>query len=266
LSINTKCICLTIGIFFQYPQHFKTWSGIKFDYHGECDLVLIDSPTFANGLGLRLHIRTTRVGYYSYIERTALQIGSDVLEFQNDVETFLFNGETNNDPKLTMGGFEVRRTKRAISVRLSNDVKAKIDFYEKKHGMPYFDIDGGGTDMFAGSLGLLGDWQTGKMIGRDGLTEMEEAEVHALEWQVRDTEPMLFQSMRAPQYPTVCIPPEKILGKRLGDSHMKAEAEKVCAIQNPGDIANCVFDVMATRSLSTAEAIVDVEADVEVQY
>ena len=130
--------------------------------------------------------------------------------------------------------------------------------------MPYFDIDGGGTDIFKGSLGLLGDWETGKMIGRDRSTVIEDPEAFALEWQVRDTEPMLFQAVRAPQFPAVCLPPKKMMVKRLGDSHMYAAAEKACASQNNvGDLDNCIFDVMATRSLDAAEAIIDID-DVDV--
>merc|ERR1711865_1248557 len=43
------------GDIFNHPKF-----GV-YDYYGECDLVLIDNPSFENGLGLRLHIRTTRV-------------------------------------------------------------------------------------------------------------------------------------------------------------------------------------------------------------
>merc|ERR1711935_803940 len=73
--------------------HFKTWTGDKYDYHGECDLVLVDHPAFANDLGLKIHIRTERVKYFSFISNIAVQIGDDVLEFDNDVENFLINGE-----------------------------------------------------------------------------------------------------------------------------------------------------------------------------
>ena len=212
-----------------------------------------------NNLGLRLYIRTIRVKYFSYIERVALQIGSDVLEFANDVDNYLLNGVVPTGKKVTMAGFEVRTYRRAVSVRLNESAKAKIDFYVKDNGMPYFNVDAGGTDMLEGSVGLLGDWETGQFIARDGMTVLKEPEAHALEWQVRDTEPMLFQSIRAPQYPATCLPPQKMLGKRLGDSHMQAQAEKVCAAQN-GNFDNCVFDVMATRSISAAEEIVDYDA------
>ena len=242
-------------------QHFKTWSGIKFDYHGECDLVLIDNPSFMNNLGLRLYIRTIRIKYFSYIERVALQIGSDVLEFANDVDNYLLNGVVPTEKKVSMAGqFEVRTYRRAVSVRLNESAKAKIDFYVKDNGMPYFNVDAGGTDMFEGSVGLLGDWETGQFIARDGMTVVGGSEAHALEWQVRDTEPVLFQSIRAPQFPATCLPPKKMLGKRLGDTHMRAKAEKVCAAHKSGDIDNCIFDVMATRNMNAAEEIVDVDA------
>jgi len=253
--------------FFTYTQHFKTWEGLKFDYHGECDLVLINNPFFKNPdgevVGLRLHARTIRIGYFSYFSQTALQIGDDVLVFENDVNNFMFNGMLHtSDQKLTMAGFDVWLTKRAISVRLQKIAhnKAKIDFYERDNGMPYFDIDGGGTDMFQGSLGLLGDWEHGQMTARDGSTILNDATEFALEWQVRDTEPMLFSSVRAPQYPAQCLPPKKMLGKRLGDSHMLKAAQKACtSTKNVGDIDNCIFDVMATRNLKSAEAIIDID-------
>ena len=39
--------------------HVKTWGGRWFDYHGECDLVLLHVPSFHNGKDLNIHVRTT---------------------------------------------------------------------------------------------------------------------------------------------------------------------------------------------------------------
>jgi hypothetical protein len=213
-----------------------------------------------------VHIRTTRVQYFSYIERVALQIGDDVLEFDNDVENFLINGvkvDANHKHHKTMfGGFMVRRDPKAISVRLNKDGKAKIDFHTRKNGFPAVIVDGGNTDIFKGSLGLLGDWSTGAKLARDGETELnlEDATAFALEWQVRDTEPMLFNSARFPQFPATCTPPKKMLGNRLGKSHMEEQAEKVCAHWKE-DKEDCVFDVIATRDVMVAEEghIVNIE-------
>lgn len=243
----------------------QTWTGEKFDYHGECDLVLVNNPSFNNGQGLRVHIRTRRIKYFSYIEKIAVQIGEDVLEFDNDVENFLINGAKvepdHRHHKTLLGGFWIRRERKAISIRIHdegrkhrNGTAAKIDLHTRKIGFPAVIVDGGATDVFKGSLGLLGEWATGKRLARDGKTELngEDATSFALEWQVRDTEPMLFQEARFPQYPTVCIPPSKMVGGRLGVSHMQKEAETACAHWKK-DKEDCIFDVIATRNILVAD-------------
>jgi len=238
--------------------HFQTWNRTKFDYHGECDLVLIDNPEFSNGLGMRLHIRTKRMKFFSYIEIIALQIGSDTLEFNNNIDNFLINGEKAAEIGNYISGFKVKRYSSALSVRLDKksrgNCNAHIDFFYFKNGFPSVKPDGKGTNLFEGSLGMLGEWGTGKMIGRDGVTEITDATEFALQWQVRNTEPMLFSSARFPQFPSVCTPPNKMLGKRLGDSHMRKAAENTCAAAGE-DIEECIFDVMATRTMDSAENI-----------
>jgi hypothetical protein len=245
--------------------HFKTWTGDKYDYHGECDLVLLDHPTFNNGQGLSVHIRTTRVKYFSYIEKVAVRIGADVLEFDNDVENFYINGELVGarikHHKDMLGGFWIRRDPKALSIRLLDLGRhhhnpgevAKIDLHTRKNGFPAVIVDGGNTNIFKGSLGLLGDWSTGKRLARDGETEMNDpdATAFALEWQVRDTEPMLFKEARFPQYPTTCTPPAK-MDNRVGMASMRKEAEKACAHWKE-DVEDCIFDVIATRDVLVAE-------------
>jgi hypothetical protein len=237
--------------------HFKTWTGDKYDYHGECDLVLVDHPEFANGKGMKVHIRTSRVKYFSYISNIAVQIGDDVLEFNNDVDNFLINGKRveKQEKWVTtyLGGFHVRRDPKAISLRFDEVHKAKIDFIQRQNGFPAVVVDGGTSEIFKGSLGLLGDWETGKRLARDGKTEMNEPDAtgFALEWQVRDTEPMLFATARFPQYPTTCTPPAKTLTNRLGMSSFEKEAEKACAHWKE-DKEDCIFDVIATRDITVA--------------
>ena len=237
--------------------HFKTWTGDKYDYHGECDLVLVDHPTFWNDKGLKVHIRTERVKYFSYISNIAVKIGDDVLEFNNDINNFLINGERVEERKkyvtTYLSGFHVRRDPKAISIRFDENFKAKIDLIQRTNGFPAVVVDGGKTELFKGSLGLLGDWETGKRLARDGETEMNDpdATAFALEWQVRDTEPMLFSEARFPQYPTTCTPPGKKLSNRLGMSNFKKEAEEACAHWKE-DKEDCIFDVIASRDISVA--------------
>jgi hypothetical protein len=244
--------------------HFVTWSGKKFDYHGVCDLVLVNQPSFDDGQGLRVHIRTKSVKYFSFIETVAVQIGSDTLVFSNDLDKYTINGSLPSKiQKNFLGGFEVKQFKSAIHISLDKKIrgnsKAHIDLFHRKNGFPYVVFDGKmSPELFDGSEGLLGDWTTGRMIGRDGQTEFEtingSATDYALEWQVRDTEPMLFSSARHPQFPFSCTPPEKMLGKRLGDTHMKKTAEEVCTAWGD-DKDECIFDVMATRDVDSAHPL-----------
>ena len=41
--------------------NFSLLSGKEFDFHGGCDLVLLQNPSFSNGLGLNVHVRTRSV-------------------------------------------------------------------------------------------------------------------------------------------------------------------------------------------------------------
>lgn len=250
--------------------HFKTFSGAKFDYHGECDLVLVNNPSFENGLGLRVHIRTTRVKYFSFIEKVAVQIGSDVLEFDNDVDNFLINREkvkpNRKHHKTMLGDFFVRRDKGAISIYLhKHDTSthkrgaAKIDLHHRKNGFPAVFVDAGNTTVLAGSLGLLGDWPAGAKLARDGRREFlgingpeDDATAFALEWQVQDDEPMIFKESRYPQFPNQCSAPAEKPASRLGGSLVTKEAEEACA-HWLYDKEDCIFDVIATGDIFTAE-------------
>jgi hypothetical protein len=77
----TDIPCQTVGC--NGDPHFKTWRGQHFDYHGECDLVLLKSDKFEAGLGLDIHIRTKIRRHMSYISSAALRIGSEVLEVES---------------------------------------------------------------------------------------------------------------------------------------------------------------------------------------
>jgi hypothetical protein len=234
--------------------HFKTWSGHKFDFHGECDLVLVENAAFANGLGLKVHIRTTRKRFYSFIERTALQIGDDIIEFGNS-NTWYLNGKQMNGQG-SVAGFQVWPFPHAVSIRLDESIKAKIDFIARNNGTPYLFLDGAKSNIFEGSLGMLGDWTNGAMLGRDGQTVISDPEAFAREWQVRPSEDgVLFQDeQRAPQYPAFCTMPTEAFPTRLGNSLMKQAAEKACA--GWGDEKDeCIFDVMATRDIRAADDV-----------
>ena len=78
LAETDLCDCKDPAVF--GDPHFKTWAGEFYDFHGVCDLVLIKNPEFKNGLGMHIHLRTTRTRMWSYVSSAAIRIGEDILE------------------------------------------------------------------------------------------------------------------------------------------------------------------------------------------
>ena len=77
----------------------------------------------------------------------------------------------------------------------------------------------------------------------------------AAEWQVRDTEEMIFQTARAPQYPSQCELPDltKKVARRLGEKYVsEGAAEKACLAAGAENLAGCIHDVMAIGDLELA--------------
>jgi hypothetical protein len=103
--------------------------------------------------------------------------------------------------------------------------------------------------------GLMGSHDGGMMLGRDGATLFSDPDLFGLEWQVRPDEPKLFHSEEGVQYPELCAMPTETLStrRRLEGSINKEQAEFACAHTNAGDRQDCVYDVMATNDVETAD-------------
>ena len=86
---------------------------------------------------------------------------------------------------------------------------------------------------------------------------MEDPNLLAAEWQVRNDEPMLFTTARAPQHPQACqLPdPTQKTGRRLGEGPISEEAAKMACV-NAGSqrLDLCIHDVMAIGDLELAAA------------
>merc|ERR1711865_1069187 len=52
--------------------HITLWTGQQYDFHGACDLVLVQNPSFRDGLGLTVHLRTKFTKLWSFIESAVL--------------------------------------------------------------------------------------------------------------------------------------------------------------------------------------------------
>ncbi|CAJ1934767.1 unnamed protein product [Cylindrotheca closterium] len=248
--------------------HITTWKNEHFEYHGQCDLVMMKDPNFADGLGLDVHIRTKIVRYWSYIKSVAIRIGNDILEIEGSADTddseahYWINYEYQGELE-SVAGFPVTQTLPSVyKRRYTIDLSSK--YYGNQISIHIFNefvsvAFGGGKEAFGNTVGLLGDFDTGKTLARDGVTVMHDFTDLGDEWQVLASEPNIFHEMSEPQFPNQCIHPEDPNGdrkRRLLEADISLEqAEEACAIlKDPLFIKDCTFDVMATQDLAMVGA------------
>ncbi|CAJ1935356.1 unnamed protein product [Cylindrotheca closterium] len=180
---------------------------------------------FAQGLGLQVHIRTKIVGYWSYIQSIAIQIGDDILEIEGSADTeegdddgahphywsnYEYQGHLEN-----VAGFPVTQE---LSSTASYKRSYTIDFSDKYSTGQNITVEtykefvrvrfNGDESIFGNTVGLLGDCKTGKTYARDGVTGMEDLVELGDEWQVLPYEPRLFHESSHPQFPDKCLKPE----------------------------------------------------------
>ena len=121
------------------------------------------------------------------------------------------------------------------------------------------DFLNGSEEAFGKTVGLLGDFSTGKTLARDGSTVIDDFWMYGNEWQVLPYEHMLFHETSAPQFPERCIMPEDPRGerrRRLAESSIsEEEAEAACAqLKDALDRKDCVYDILATQDLAMVGA------------
>jgi hypothetical protein len=243
----------------QGDPHFKTWRGQHFDYHGECDLVLIKSEKFESGLGLDVHIRTKIRHGFSFITSAALRIGKDLLEVESQ-GVYWLNGVLSAELPKEFSGFAFSHTQptdkqHVFEIYLGGRERIKVKTYKDFVSVL---VEQGASKHFGDSAGLMGDFRMGNMIARDGKTVIEDANAFGQEWQVLETEPSLFHTVRLPQHPQqVCKLPAPVeasqLRRRLSESSSVSQlaAEKACEQWGEGK-DDCVFDVLTTGDLEMA--------------
>jgi hypothetical protein len=243
----------------QGDPHFKAWRGQHYDYHGECDLIFLQTKEFELGMGLDVHIRTKIRGDMSYISSAVLRIGADVLEVQSQGVYYL-NGAANAELPSKFSGFEFLHTQptdkqHVFEVHLGGRERIKLKTYKDFVSVV---IEQGLSKHFGKSVGLMGDFGMGHMIARDGKTVVDDANAFGQEWQVLDTEPTLFQTVRFPQHPQKCTMPtpkttDMLRRRLLGASSVdELAAEKACEHWGEQGKDDCVFDVLTTGDLEMA--------------
>jgi len=268
-SRNEQYVC---NVEYPYPPctsgaggdpHFRTWTGQKYDFHGVCDLVLLHNPTFQNGLGLDIHIRTKGIEqFYSYISNLALRIGEDTLEVipsgkENHYWVNQVKGsEVNEDMVLpfTLSGFPVTfrsltHLSREFVVDIGDGQEIVIETWDK---FLRVDIRGAKTTEFVESAGLLGQLGKKEVLGRDNRVVSDWNEF-GQEWQVLPTEPKLFHNLDGPQSPEKCqIPSQEEMRRHLKDSKISPEEAQAACAHAQDEKEFCVFDVLVTSNKAVA--------------
>jgi hypothetical protein len=238
--------------------HFRTWTGEKYSYHGACDMVLLHSDKFDNGLGMDIHIRTKHRGQYSYITTAAVRIGDDILEIIGQDKRYYLNSEANVAFPAKIAGYDITYslrsdTQQTFLIHLPKEQRVVIKtWYE----LVSVSIENGNEADFGDAVGLMGDYVTGHKRARDGHV-MDDVNAFGQEWQVRSDEPKLFQTLKMPQYPQECMMPPVMLDKRrrrLSEGVTEDVAKAACAHVSVDDFDFCVYDVMATNDVGMVGA------------
>jgi hypothetical protein len=235
--------------------HFESWSGKKYDYQGICDMVFLHSSEYGNSAGLDINIRTSEVNGTSYICAAVIKIGSDKLEVHED-GTYFYNDESNvrlpdhfGDSTLSYaveGGW--------LPMWTITSPRGGTIFVQIFNKMVDVKLSGFLNETISDSIGLLGNFDSGFLVDRKG-EWMFDMNKFGKEWQVRDTEPMLFKEARHPQYPFICaMPLVSDMDRRLESvAHVPAElAEELC--KDSGHYFHeCVLDMRLTGNRETGK-------------
>ncbi len=232
-------------------------------------MVLMKSAGFSSGLGLDVHVRTTRIDNseygYSYISGIAIKLGDDIVEATTDGGLIINSKDTEFSNRKNFGGVyltsKVKGAKRNIFVHdlhlgEANKIQIRAN---TKTGMLFIDVSG----IYPDSIGLLGSNEG--LFARDGKTNME-GYWNALgeEWQVRNVEAKLFiDQHREPQHPAGCV----YSGAKKRKTNLRRNliegstasvkvgidaASEACKKMKRVQREFCISDIMATGDLELA--------------
>lgn len=220
---------------------------------------------------MQINIRTKLEHWWSFIETAVIKIGDDTLEVRGGAQErrYWVNGKEGNrfrasrNLPFTIGGFHgrfraINKVLTQYKLFLPNDQVLTI---KSTKNMLRVDLEESKEEDFGNSLGLMGAFGSGIMVGRDNQTLIEDPNQFGLEWQVRDDEPMLFHEVEGAQFPERCTMPSSheveagVQRRMLAASLSLEDAEKVCSgVGLEDERANCVSDVLATGDVDMAGA------------
>jgi len=242
--------------------HFTTWTNQHYDFHGHCDLVLVKNQSFRNGKGISIHIRSSEYKtFFSYISAVAVKIGDDILEVGGD-GTHYVNGIA-QAPLKSLGRGRFRITYKENNVQgLRRIYKIGLDAHTaiviRVHGeWIRVQINNAKEKDFQSSVGLMGSFQDGTLLGRDDETAFTSINDFGMEWQVHeDLDGQLFQTPSP--YPDKCNMPSEAdmpsRRRRLSESTVSEEdAVRACSQWGKDGLKDCVMDVLVSDNLAMAD-------------
>lgn len=250
---NSPLTAVSCDVISGGDPHFIMWNDQHFSFHGECDLLIYSNQKFASGAGLMIQIRTEIKNYFSYIKNIAIQVGDQFFEIEaNSGHTnFYLNRKVHEEPITTFAGYQVRKVKDAPWCKDKCSFAKILNFDFEELGT--MDVGQWGTFLhlrlgvapsYQDTFGLLAKLGEAGFFARND-TVLQSADLYGKEWQVLDTEPMLFHETRQPQYPEQCIMPKPI-ARRFIDGETRRMAQRVCSHLSGPRLDMCIFDVEAT--------------------
>ena len=200
-------------------------------------------------------------------------MGDDVIEVHGS-ENPLFNGvpfpiQTKSDGSevafpISMAGYSVTvqltgpNSRRHI-IHLGKGERIFINNFKEFIDI---EVESPRSKEFAGSVGLLGSYNTGKKLARDGVTVIEDPDEFGQEWQVRPSDDdggdeQLFNIIMGPQYPQKCNMPKELTAEQR---HLRALTKKVseedaknaCAKAKAARMQSCIADVFGADDVELA--------------
>ena len=270
--------CLSVPLF-EDTSHHRLISSFTL---GQCDLVLLKNEKYANGLGLSIHIRTKVETWWSYIQAAVVKIGKHTFELKGDTNGagpyYWINQVSGNKDKMEEEFKTAQEEMNALlpcfkihykhvsskQHKFRIELNCKGDAVSVQSYKDWISVNvKANTAAFNGTLGLMGEHPTGKLLGRDGKSvfDMAETDAFGLEWQVLKSEPMLFHTAEGTvQHPQKCLMPslEASAGRkgrrRLGESLVTKEAAEIACEHAGEDKLACTYDVLASNDLDMAGA------------
>lgn len=238
--------------------HVKRWDRKTFQWHGECDMVLVQSEGISpDNKKLDLHVRTTITDHWSSVSSAVMQVGT--FKFQVDQTAIWFQDGSIQDSDLPITNNGITAKAPVSDADMKNYTVILNDQSSIVFSIvgPFVNVEVHGHIYdFQDAVGLVGSFQNGKPIDRTGY-RITDLDAHTAFWQVNPAhgDPTLFRTTREPQAPNTCTFPTVTARNR--DRHLRADKElyekAVASCEGKSNYELCIDDVIYTGEVGLAK-------------